>query len=119
MLNNLSDAQEQIDTFFDLSPDLLAIADPHGYFIRINPAWTRVLGYNQEEILNRPFITFIVDEDIHKTLVELTNISSNRKEIESFQNRYIAKDGTIVTLDWRSISENGLIYAIARPVESP
>jgi PAS domain S-box-containing protein len=42
-----------VAAFFDLSTDMLCLADFQGYFIRLNPSWERVLGYPREELLGR------------------------------------------------------------------
>ena len=49
--------------FFDLSPDLLAIADFKGHFKHTNPAWTRVFGYTEAELLACPFLELVHPED--------------------------------------------------------
>ena len=43
-------AEEELDRFFVLSPDLLCVADFDGYFKRLNPSWTRTLGFTEAEL---------------------------------------------------------------------
>ena len=39
-------ASDELDTFFALTPDLLCVvSSDDGYFLRVNPAWTQVLGF--------------------------------------------------------------------------
>ncbi len=39
-------AETDIERFFDLSLDMLCIANAEGYFIRLSPAFTRTLGWS-------------------------------------------------------------------------
>ena len=38
------------DRIWNVSEDLLAVSNFEGYFLSINPAWTRLLGWSEDEI---------------------------------------------------------------------
>ncbi len=103
--------------FFELSNDMLCIANLEGYFVDVNPAWTRALGWSREELLSRPFVEFVHPEDREKTAAETTRLKLKNSESINFENRYIHKNGHICWIRWQCItSENQLIYAVARNV---
>ena len=43
---SLRQKTEELDQFFNVSLDLLCIANTEGYFLRLNPVWEKVLGYS-------------------------------------------------------------------------
>jgi PAS domain S-box-containing protein len=103
---------------FDLSPDLLCVADFDGMFRRVNPAFERALGWSQEEVEGRPFRDFIHPNDIEPTLAEFVRLVTTGQPTISFENRYRCSDGRFVRLQWvaQPEIESGLIYSIARLV---
>ncbi len=115
--HSASDSALEESHFFDLSLDLLAIADLSGYFKRVNHAWTQTLGYLEAELLAQPFIEFIHPEDRAATLAELDHLKAGNPT-SVFENRYRAKDGTYRCLSWTASPEvqRGEFYCIARDV---
>jgi eukaryotic-like serine/threonine-protein kinase len=49
---------------FDQSLDLFCIAGFDGSLRRVNPAFERVVGYRQEELLARPFMSLVHPDDL-------------------------------------------------------
>ncbi len=103
--------------FFELSSDLLCIADFDGYFKKINPALSKLLGYSREELFARPINSFVHPEDQSLTEKHRNNIRQG-KPLLNFENRYVTKEGKTVWLSWTSIpdTEKGLVYAVAKNV---
>lgn len=103
--------------FFDLSPDLLCIAGFDGYFKKINPSVSKLLGYTEEELLSIPISEFIYKEDKSIT-ANLRGELTKNSPIQNFENRYVTKSGEIIWLSWTSMPdiEKQLIYAIAKNI---
>jgi len=106
------------DRIFTLSQDLLCIADAEGRFVRINPAWERVLGYALDEVEGRPFLDFVHPDDHLATRAVFAEQLDAGRTIISFENRYRAKDGSFRVLLWNStpVPAEGRVYASARDI---
>ena len=110
-------SDRELDLFFRLSRDLLAIADFDGYFKRVNPAWEQALGWTPEELQSRPYLDFVHPDDRESTLAEAAKLTTGAVTI-TFENRYRSKDGSYRWLQWNStpLTERGVIYADARDI---
>lgn len=107
----------EFERFFAVSLDMMCIAGTDGYFKRVNPAFTRILGWDEEELLSRPFLDFIHPDDVATTSRELRKLERGIPTI-SFENRYRLPDGSYRILAWTSYPDpqTNLLYAIARDV---
>ncbi len=104
------------DKFFNMSNNLLVVAKGE-YFIKINPAFTKTLGYTQEDMntikfmeLTHPDDKNIADEVLAKLL--------RGDAIVNFEDRVRCKDGTYKWLDWHSTIDvqQGVLYSVARDI---
>lgn len=107
----------KFEHFFELSPDLLCIAGFDGYFKRINPAVSQLLGYSNAELISKPINEFVYPEDRAITNMSRENLSMSTPLL-NFENRYMTKDGEIVWLSWTSmpVKSDKLVYAIAKNI---
>ncbi len=104
----------QNHSIFNNAVNLNAVAGFDGYFKRVNPMWTEVMGWTQEEMTSRPFIDFVHPEDKEST-IEAANYIATGHNLMTFENRYQCKDGTYRWLLWSSAvdKQNKFIYATA------
>ena len=103
--------------FFELSPDLLCIAGFDGYFRKINPAVSNLLGYSTEELYSRPINDFVLHEDKEITFMVREELTKS-KPLANFENRYVTKSGEIVWLSWTSlpVESEQIVFAIAKNI---
>jgi PAS domain S-box-containing protein len=106
----------ELEGFFNLSLELLAIIGQDGYFKRINPTWSDLLGYTSQELLATPQLDFVHPDDQAATKLELTKLVDG-KTIQ-LANRYRCQDGTYRLLAWTIAicPSTKLIYANAREI---
>jgi two-component system sensor histidine kinase/response regulator len=110
-------AQEERDRFFTLSLDMLCVVGFDGSFKRVNPAWHRILGYDEADLLSRQYLDFVHPDDREATLAEAAKLTEG-KDVLYFENRYWHKDGTLRWLLWASapFPEQQLAYAAAKDI---
>jgi diguanylate cyclase (GGDEF)-like protein/PAS domain S-box-containing protein len=107
--------EQEAARWFLLSTDLLCIADRNGHFVRLNPAWTALLGYDADELRSRPFIDFVHPEDVERTTAVWTDLAAPASVVD-FENRYRARDGSWHWLLWSASSDGGRVYAAAKDI---
>lgn len=109
--------QNIYEKFFNLSIDMLCVANTGGYFQKVNPSFTQVLGYSEEELLSAPILDFLHPDDVDKTAQEFAKLNSGENSL-FFENRYRHKNNYYLTFSWNGYVEDdsGLIYAVARDI---
>jgi PAS domain S-box-containing protein len=107
-------AQEQLERFFTMSGDLLCIAGFDGYFRRVNEAWNRALGYTTPELMSRPFVDLVHQEDRDATLAMFAGLLRGTP-IQAFENRCRCRNGSYRWLSWTATPkpDEQLVYAVA------
>lgn len=110
-------ADEMLNHFFLLSNDLLGIATLDGFFVRINNAFLRVLGYDTHEINGHDVLDFVHPEDKQKTFEVLRGIQE-KASVSVMENRFIAKDQSVRWISWSVtyLPDEKLIFASGRDI---
>jgi len=101
---------------WQLSPDVLAVLGPSGYFEAFNPAWQATLGWSDIDIASKPFIDFVHPDDIEKTEASWRDLMERNLPALRFENRYRHKDGSWRWLSWVAVPDDGKVYCSARDV---
>ncbi len=107
--------KEQLDNFFRVTRDLLAISDTQGRFVRLNPEWEKLLGYPLSELEGRHLLEMVHEDDVPRTREALDALKRG-ENVYSFQNRCRRSDDTYRSLEWRAHILEDSIYAAARDI---
>ncbi|MGB0888154.1 MAG: ATP-binding protein, partial [Vicingaceae bacterium] len=115
--NNLDENYKRYKKFFDLSLDLLCIANVDGYFTLVNPAFSETLGWTVEEMISKPFLDFVHPDDVNSTIKEVEKLKDGIPTT-SFINRYRTKSGEYVWMKWVSTPDQrtGELFAVAHNI---
>jgi PAS domain S-box-containing protein len=103
------------DRIWNVSQDLLLVADRGGVWRTVNPAWTRTLGWNEAELLGRTSQWLEHPDDGGLTRSQVRKFGEADTTVR-FESRFRHKDGTYRWLSWTGVADGQHIYAVARDV---
>ena len=104
------------EKFFNMSFDALVVAKGE-YFIKVNEAFTRILGRDQNDMDNAPFLSFAHPDDSERAQAAVAQLRSGKSLID-FKARSRCKDGSYKWLHWNATADmqSGLLYGVARDI---
>jgi two-component system, cell cycle sensor histidine kinase and response regulator CckA len=116
-ITELVAAQEEFERLWRLAPDPLCVAGFDGCFQKVNPAWSRLLGWTEEELLAKPYAELVHPDD----RAELETVDQRLiqgETVRGFSNRYRCFDGSYRWFSWTAIlvKEAHVVFGIARDV---
>ncbi|WP_295847511.1 PAS domain-containing protein [Tardiphaga sp.] len=103
------------DRIWNVSQDLLLVLNLDGVWRALNPAWSRTLGWDEAEMLNRTSDWLEHPDDHAKNRAELQRLGQGQATLR-FENRLRHKDGSYRWLSWTAAPDQDSIYAVARDV---
>jgi PAS domain S-box-containing protein len=104
-------------TFWELSTDLLSIAEPNGTLLHVNPPWTQALGWSRAQLLETNVLDLVHPEDRQATLEVLEGLATSGHVVEGFENRYRTSTGGYRVLRWNArAGMDGRVYSVTRDV---
>ncbi|MGU3315115.1 ATP-binding protein [Sphingomonas sp. M6A6_1c] len=87
------------DRLWNLSQDMLARADYGGMMSAVSPAWSRVLGWSEAELLARGYASFMHPDDEPQTLAAIGRMAETRQPTR-FENRIATREGGWKDIEW-------------------
>lgn len=105
-------ARAERDQLWRLSEDMLARASYDGRMSAVNPAWTMVLGWTEQELLTNPYADIIHPEDVGATTTALMQMGRTGQPTR-FENRILSKSGQWTSIGWTVSPEADNVNFIA------
>ncbi|HZZ12875.1 MAG TPA: PAS domain S-box protein [Paraburkholderia sp.] len=103
------------DRMWRLSTDIMLVADFQSNIVAVNPAWTQLLGWDEQDLIGRTFLDFVHPDDRIETLAEVGDLSEGVRTYK-FVNRYRHRSGRYVTLSWTAVPDERFIHAVGRDI---
>ena len=116
-ITSLKEARAELEHFFGLSTGLLAIVGLDGRFRRLNPAFSRILGFENGEIEGMHHIDLVHPEDRRESVREFARLRRGESTFY-FENRCRTKDGGFRWLAWTGVPDHeaGVVYCAAHDI---
>jgi PAS domain S-box-containing protein len=103
------------DRIWNVSEDLLGVSNFAGYFLSMNPAWSRLLGWTEDEIKAMHVSELRHPEDTAHSEAGRKQLAQGVPTVR-MENRFRHKDGSWRWLHWTMTEHDGLIYVAGRHV---
>ncbi|MDB5931634.1 MAG: baeS [Polaromonas sp.] len=103
------------DRMWRLSTDLILVAGFDGTVKSANPAWEKLLGWKEHELVGRPLVQLVHEGDWQRTAAEIENLGRGHTT-QRFENRYRHRDGSYKTISWIAVPDSERIHAVGRDI---
>ena len=100
---------------WNVSQDLLVVADLEGKYLSVNPAWTAILGWSEADLLGKTSRWLLHPDDVEKTRTEISRLAAGQKTVR-FESRLRDKHGSYHWFSWKTAPDRGRIYGLGREI---
>ncbi len=94
--NELRASEERFRSIFEQTAIGMAVVSKNGRLLQINAAFCGILGYAENELLQKDFFEIIHSDDLSKGKHNITKVMKGRKKAFQNEMRYLHKDKSIV-----------------------
>ena len=95
--------------------DLMGTAGFDGYLKEINPAWTRLLGWDEATLLSLP-LREVVEPGDHAGTQRMFDRLSAGDPVLDYVNSLRAQDGSSRTVNWSAVPDGDVFYMVGRDI---
>jgi PAS domain S-box-containing protein len=106
---------QERDRIWRMSQDMLVVATIEGKLISFNPAFSRILGWTEQESDGIQFGDLVHPEH-HKAFNSALETLASGQSIERFETRARHKNSKYRWISWTGVPEESMVYAVGRDV---
>ncbi|GAA0675855.1 PAS domain S-box-containing protein [Sphingomonas insulae] len=111
----VEDRTQERDRVWQVSRDMLGVANTDGVWLSVNPAWSETLGWPEKAFIGQTSAWLEHPDDHLRTRKEVTKLASGHTSM-FFENRFRTTAGDYRCLSWSAVPLGGLLYCVARDV---
>jgi len=115
LVGEVAERTAERDRVWEVSHDLLGIADPDGTWRSVNPAWTRTLGWEPHEIIGKTSEWLLHPDDVATRQARLVALREEGT-LRPYELRMRTRDGDYRHLAWTATMVDRRLYTTARDV---
>ena len=103
------------DRLWQISADLTLVLRLDRIIKGVNPAWTSMLGWAEQELVGSHIANFIHPDD-RDMCAQNARLLAEGVALPRIHNRFLHKDGSYRSITWTTVVANGLIHGVGRDV---
>jgi PAS domain S-box-containing protein len=111
----LAASRAERDRIWNTTNDLMGVAGQDGYLKSVNPAWSRLLGYDEKTLLERPFLDFVAEADRPRVVDGMARLARG-EGLTEFEDRLVHADGQSSLIAWNCEPLGETFYVVGRNV---
>lgn len=101
------------DRMWQYSTDVMLVAELEGWITAINPAFTRLLGWEPAEVVGTSVYALIHPDDVQASAAEMASLAGGATTFR-FENRTLRKGGGYAILSWTAAPYARYVHAVGR-----
>jgi PAS domain S-box-containing protein len=103
------------DRIWRLSRDLFTVTDAAGKLISVNPAWWRILGHDETQLLSASFPDLMHPQEAPAARDMLKTLTRG-EPVEHFEGRMRRRDGEYRWISWTAVPQENEFYLVGRDI---
>lgn len=106
-------AEERFRIIFSTVGVGINVLDINGHYVTTNPAFQKMLGYSEKELLGKHYWDFTYEPDFLKDEEAKARLAQNPDQIVRFEKRYVRADSSLV---WARIVVSNIYGKEGKPI---